>query len=258
MRFGYASDWFGEELVKTRVSTIGAKLLKGLARARKSAPNRPLIFVAHSFGGLVVMSALWAAASSSAADHQIHDCAMGLVFLGTPFRGLHRSLSQGEVLLLSENPDVASSLDNLRVLQAGDGALIDLVNGYLSSAKGIKDRVTICVYEEKETNVAALVNKTVSKKVLLVDESSPTLDGCIKISRPCDHFALNKFVSPNLEAWEELAEALIEIKDKALNRSSTTLPTETSGGDTTKETFGKQRNTAECSASGKHSPTPSV
>ena len=87
----------------------------------------------------------------------IHECTKGLVFLGTPFRGTHRSLSHGELLLLAEHGEIRSNKGNLIELQAGAGSLIDLVDGYLASAKNHNGRLVVCVYEEKETNVAALL-----------------------------------------------------------------------------------------------------
>lgn len=59
-----------------------------------------------------------------------------------------------------------------------------------------------------------------SEQVLLVDESSGTLDGCIKISRPCDHFEINKFVSTESETWQELAELLMDMSNKSQTQNA--------------------------------------
>lgn len=55
LRFGYRSDWFGEAAIKTRAASIAEGLLAELQSARKDDPDRPLIFVAHSFGGLILL-----------------------------------------------------------------------------------------------------------------------------------------------------------------------------------------------------------
>lgn len=55
LSYGYRSDWFGEAALNTRAATIAEGLLDELGTARKDAPLRPLIFVAHSFGGLVLL-----------------------------------------------------------------------------------------------------------------------------------------------------------------------------------------------------------
>ena len=55
LRYGYPSDWFGEHAVKTRAATIAESLLDELNDIRTDNTNRPLIFIAHSFGGLVLL-----------------------------------------------------------------------------------------------------------------------------------------------------------------------------------------------------------
>jgi hypothetical protein len=54
LRYGYRSDWFGEAAINTRAATIAEGSLDELQTAHKDALRRPLIFIAHSFGGLVV------------------------------------------------------------------------------------------------------------------------------------------------------------------------------------------------------------
>jgi predicted alpha/beta hydrolase family esterase len=54
-RYGYPSDWFGEHAVKTRAATIAEGLLDELNDNRVDHTDRPLIFIAHSFGGLVLV-----------------------------------------------------------------------------------------------------------------------------------------------------------------------------------------------------------
>jgi len=54
-RFGYASNWFGDDRLDTRPEIVAEKLLNKLCAARQREPERSLIFVAHSFGGLVLV-----------------------------------------------------------------------------------------------------------------------------------------------------------------------------------------------------------
>jgi hypothetical protein len=54
-RYGYPSDWFGEYAVKTRAATIAEGLLDEFNSMRMEHTDRPIIFIAHSFGGLVLV-----------------------------------------------------------------------------------------------------------------------------------------------------------------------------------------------------------
>jgi alpha-beta hydrolase superfamily lysophospholipase len=55
LRYGYRAEWFGADALKTRAGIISENLLDRLSALRVREPTRPLIFVAHSFGGLVVV-----------------------------------------------------------------------------------------------------------------------------------------------------------------------------------------------------------
>ncbi|KAI0869581.1 hypothetical protein GGS24DRAFT_478422 [Hypoxylon argillaceum] len=73
------------------ISQHGNNLLIALQQERKEDPNRPLLFVAHSLGGIVVKVAL---GNSRESKHQpqylsIYESTRGIVFLGTPHGGSH-------------------------------------------------------------------------------------------------------------------------------------------------------------------------
>lgn len=74
LRYGYESKWFGADAIRQKASTVASRFLLALKRERevctltsaaplpslmqastKKFPFRPLIFVAHCFGGLVVL-----------------------------------------------------------------------------------------------------------------------------------------------------------------------------------------------------------
>ncbi|KAF1359452.1 hypothetical protein EJ07DRAFT_120324, partial [Lizonia empirigonia] len=57
MRYGYESQWFGEGAMRQKASTVAQRLLLALRRRRTEHPSRPMLFVAHCFGGLVMLAA---------------------------------------------------------------------------------------------------------------------------------------------------------------------------------------------------------
>ncbi|PSN73792.1 hypothetical protein BS50DRAFT_654603 [Corynespora cassiicola Philippines] len=87
MRYGYESQWFGKEAMQQSASTVANRLLRTLKRKRKDISFRPLLFVAHCFGGLVVLKALLEAEQYPSEWPGVFPSTTGLVFFGTPFRG---------------------------------------------------------------------------------------------------------------------------------------------------------------------------
>ena len=54
MNFGYHSNWTGSDVERSRTTIYAKDLLKRLANFRKGCPERPILFVAHRLGGLIV------------------------------------------------------------------------------------------------------------------------------------------------------------------------------------------------------------
>ncbi|KAF2126934.1 hypothetical protein P153DRAFT_265694, partial [Dothidotthia symphoricarpi CBS 119687] len=97
MRYGYHSQWFGAGAMRQKVSTVAQRMLLALRRRRVDFPFRPLLFIAHCFGGLVVLKALLDAQLDENDWPGIFASTTGLIFLGTPFRGAE-GMSQVEML----------------------------------------------------------------------------------------------------------------------------------------------------------------
>ena len=85
MAFGYNANLFSD-LVTSRVVDHANGLLAGLLTKRARCHDFPLIFVAHSLGGIVVKRALITATVRNAYK-AIVDSTIAVVFLGTPHHG---------------------------------------------------------------------------------------------------------------------------------------------------------------------------
>ena len=80
----------GLPISKNTVYDIALDFLKSLEAERRSHPSRPLVFVAHSLGGIVVKEALRRSHSfESHHNHlrQIYESTAAIVFFGTPHGG---------------------------------------------------------------------------------------------------------------------------------------------------------------------------
>jgi hypothetical protein len=93
MTYGYDSNIrhrLGAPASKSTVYDLGYELLLNLEAKRRSAPDRPLIFAAHSLGGIVVKEALRRGEGCRKHHnhlYSIYDATAGLVCFGTPHCG---------------------------------------------------------------------------------------------------------------------------------------------------------------------------
>lgn len=154
--FGYDADIvnFWNPASKSRLSNHAENMVGDLVRRRERTDTeaRPIIFVAHSLGGLVVEHAL--SHSKNAAEthlHQIERCTAGIVFLGVPHCGSDLSAWLGfgtrmASLLRPTNRDIET------VLKPGSEMLLLVENNFYSiirqrQEEGSKIMIT-CFYEE--------------------------------------------------------------------------------------------------------------
>ena len=95
----------------------------------------------------------------------VYNSTVGLVFLGTPFRGTHDSLSQGEILTSAYEHFTESPVygENLSILRAGGESLTDLVDNYLRIARQSKMPKIACFYEQKASPVGKILGKNISQ-----------------------------------------------------------------------------------------------
>ena len=92
LTYGYDSKvtgYYASSKSKSGIFDHGNALLNALNQERTNLSNRPIIFVAHSLGGLVVKQAIIEARKrlSSSHIHDIYTSARAVIFFGTPHRG---------------------------------------------------------------------------------------------------------------------------------------------------------------------------
>ena len=88
MTFGFDSSWpFSRSVMG--IADFANDLLSRLQDARRSSTERkrPILFICHSLGGIVVKRAIILAHEDSDTYHDLQDAVKGVVFMGTPHRG---------------------------------------------------------------------------------------------------------------------------------------------------------------------------
>ncbi|KAE9381023.1 hypothetical protein N431DRAFT_457638 [Stipitochalara longipes BDJ] len=213
MQFGYpfsATDGTGDTL-----EYIATELLARLEKERQdsgSGLSRPIIFIGHSFGGIVISEAL-ILASKTATYSAIATATIGLLFLGTPFKGSDtvvnrlRLISQkktygkiGKSLLAQTGQSTPTENQS----QAATQPLYNLLDTRINDYKSLQSLVSELevIVKEKNIHVACFCEtipterlKPVSKSILMDKDSAALASKYPAIPLQCTHTNLSKFRS---------------------------------------------------------------
>ncbi|OBT51772.1 hypothetical protein VE04_08326, partial [Pseudogymnoascus sp. 24MN13] len=192
--------------VSTTVDNHSAALLDSLIglRDRTDTHDRPVIFVAHSLGGLVCANALWKGQGSDKAKENLIERVCGMIFLGTPFAGSKQARwAEFGVNLLSSMSQTNG--EKIKDLEERSKLLVEINQSFSQFIKG-RDRKgpwieIACYFEEIPTRI---MGKNIG---FIVDKSSATLDGIVPLSIQEEHADMCKFE-------DEFRNGFISITDK--------------------------------------------
>lgn len=147
MTFAYDSLWAGANPIKTDVRDIAESFLKSLIAEREDCPERPLIFIAHCFGGLVVQRMLLRANQRADTRH-ICEVTVGVVFLGTPHRGTGAFSNTGMIYAaIASNPGIRMEPGVLDIFRSDDSDLIPDAVEFVETC--LENHITGCCFFEK-------------------------------------------------------------------------------------------------------------
>src|SRR5690349_5435675 len=154
--YHYDSRWLGAQAKEQTIYNVAILLLESIVEKRKGKDEvaRPLVFLAHSMGGLVVAKALALAAQQRDKIEymRVIECFAGAIFFGTPFGG---SSSQAKAYLLATflekvNRAVPSQL--LQLLDPDRDSLEELRRDFVNLALKEPKAKLVCFYELEPTN----------------------------------------------------------------------------------------------------------
>lgn len=216
LRFGYDSLWLGKEAIRTRLPTIADKLLLVLARERQQDPLRPLVFIGHCFGGLVIQRALITAKlhPESEIEEAILNSTIGAVFLGTPHRGTGAFGSQGALLAaIAAQSALYPSMqsDVLDAMKAERGELLDVSEDFLKLSVRANIRIT-CFFEQRESNLGKMIGRDDIK----VRQRHVIFSFNPRLMYACSNLLWTK----RLQSWEPTGQSAFRLTTS----SSTNLP----------------------------------
>ncbi|KAL4942952.1 hypothetical protein BDV06DRAFT_154049 [Aspergillus oleicola] len=203
--YGYRSQWFGPDAVDIRLSTIGRDLLGAIKVDRQDAKNkkRPIIFIGHSLGGLVVSKAVTVAKRESEKFKGVIDCITACVFLGTPFRGSEAQPWAKLIGLAGSVLGQAKYSSLLGTMKSGSTELDDLRDEFLADVGSTRIDVE-CYFELEKTN-----------NMVIADEKSSTLDGKPRHPWARTHSQMNKFEGPKDWSYRQLSGSLKDMANQS-------------------------------------------
>lgn len=159
MTFGYESQWFCEHAIRQDLSSVPKNLLLALRRERGQCRERPLIFIGHSYGGLVIQKTLVTAKLHSESWPGLYSSTCGVVFLGTPHRGTGDITSQGMMDAIIEQYSQCQIEEAvLQSLKSENERLNDVRKDFLELCTRSRGKLElVCFYEQKSTGVGRII-----------------------------------------------------------------------------------------------------
>ncbi|PQE12984.1 ribonuclease p mrp subunit protein [Rutstroemia sp. NJR-2017a BBW] len=184
----HAQTLIAELYADREVMTIISSILQLEGRT-----DKPIIFLCHSLGGIVVKRALSYSMSRSsdkiAHYHTIFTCTYGILFFGTP----HNGSSQANLLLSLQR---LANLTIPRKLGQNESALVSALREESETLQNITDyfvplmkNFSICfIWEQQKTDLKY-------KKEYIVEEASaaPVFDDTERVGIASDHSGMVKF-----------------------------------------------------------------
>ncbi|KAI2618459.1 hypothetical protein GGR54DRAFT_156526 [Hypoxylon sp. NC1633] len=185
-------------------------------RALCNASSRPLIFVAHSLGGLVCKEAILLSRNHPESHLcDVFDCVIGVIFMGTPHQGswmAHWATVPTNALgfVKSTNKTLLDALktDN-QILQSTQSRFLSMVRGLREGGKHFQ---VTCFFEELQLPVFGRV---------VVTRESATFESYMPLSIHADHSNMVKFNSADDNGFKRLLGELMRWEKSASSRQQT-------------------------------------
>ncbi|KAL9039838.1 MAG: hypothetical protein Q9180_002293 [Flavoplaca navasiana] len=222
LSFGYDASvtaFFGRtssDTILQHAHTLVAELVAD--RQLEGAMNRPIIFICHSLGGIIVKRALAYSASRTSKLiqhlHSVFVSTYAVLFLGTPHQGsdMAELASTGRKVIDAMVPSKVLDSDGklLEALQQGSETLQNITDMFAPLMKNFR----IYFFWEQEKTDLGITFKYVVEEY----SAAPILDDTERAGLPYDHRNMCKFESRTAPGYRLVVAALMTY---ALNAPNT-------------------------------------
>jgi len=200
MTFGYNANLF-KHVAVNNINDHANDLLEKLVVRRRNITDRPLIFVCHSLGGLVVKEALILSLHDQRYKN-IREMTSAIIFLGTPHEGSDHASPMASLEKMANWATWRSnaSTELTKELQTYSSTTRRINRTFMREPS--RNIELVCFYETVETRLP-------HGTALIVPQQSAEIDGngARNISMSCNHQDLCKFARPDSrfqDLWDQL------------------------------------------------------
>ncbi|KAK7398584.1 hypothetical protein QQX98_012040 [Neonectria punicea] len=204
--YNYESRWHADA-PKTRLQLCGEELVHSVHRFRGSAPGRPIIFVGHSLGGNVIIHGLLHA-NDDCKFKYLQEETVGLVFLGTPFRGTKWQPFLDSIARLMG--PAGSHRGIIKDLGYDEPSLRDSLHSFCRLQNRLSTPVSCCC-ELLKTDYGRRHGVGGMVKGMIVEESSACIPGLERHALKKDHLKINKYCGPNDPSFGTVSATISEM-----------------------------------------------
>ncbi|KAF3481565.1 peptidase C14 [Arthroderma uncinatum] len=196
MTFGYNANVL-ENVTTSRVLDHANDLLEAIYARRVRCEGRPIVFVAHSLGGLVVKQAMILCHDDDRyAD--INTAAGGLIFMGTPHEGSSQASLLGTIQNIASFATMGQNKTALtQELQTYSATTMSINKSFMRNAS--RSREIVCFHETLPTRLP-------QGERMIVEPGSAVINGnnARNIGMACNHQELCKFKSSEEGRFESI------------------------------------------------------
>ena len=211
-------------------------LLVALRSLREDCKTRPIVFIGHSMGGLVIAKAVCYADSRPDLFPVMFAATSATIFFGTPFGGADAASTAAMYAYFAEKIGQATASTLLDYMKPGDEALRELREEFTRLVGKLDRKIhVVCFWETEPTDFAQMARLPtlfgaarliLPKSTIMVAFESATLAVASQSQNiATNHRDLVKFHGPKDENWaqavrEHLKIALSHVHTNAKNRLS--------------------------------------
>jgi hypothetical protein len=212
----YESAFHGPLKVDQFMDNIAKGLLHALQSKRDKEFNRPLVFIGHSMGGLVIAKAVTIMDTQRDTFRKMFEATAGCVFFGSPFNGAQAASVAAMFSVVGERFGQATTSKLLDLMKPGDASLRELRGDFMRLVTKLSPKIELyCFWENHDTDMAKMASEFIAKRdptggrvsgafydlfkraagpIKIVDRESATFGDVVdNLGLACNHRDLVKF-----------------------------------------------------------------